>query len=168
MSDFRWGGRMCLFLLWRWAVVHGCPSNFSRSSRFGQIISRFSRFEFPSSPLREFSHNGLICLKLFASESRFRGANRKNSRLDGKNRESYPHRRSGRQPSLPVVAASFPIILSCRLPLAASAPPGPQWRHSVGGGFASPRGNAAGVGSGTGSGFSTVSGLRASAARLSR
>ena len=56
-------------------------------SRFGAFNSRLGPNKFPFSPLREFASKALNCLLVFVAKRYLHGANRQNSRLNGKNRE---------------------------------------------------------------------------------
>jgi len=76
------------------AIVERCggPSHFSRNSRLGEFNSRLGPNKFPGRRLRELAHKGLIYLAVSGAETALCGNNRKNSRLDGKNREIRPRR----------------------------------------------------------------------------
>ena len=84
---------------------------YSRHSRFSRFNSRLSRTNSRFGLLREFDRKGLIWRAVFLTEWRLRGQNRKNSRLNGKNRE----RGAGGQRIAPVIA--MPSAFLPALPL---------------------------------------------------
>jgi hypothetical protein len=85
---------MCLILVLSLcsAVVKRCgvASHFSRNSRLGEFDSRLGPNKFPFGRLRELALKGLIYLAVPGAKTALFGNNRKNSRLNGKNREFAP------------------------------------------------------------------------------
>jgi len=102
---------MYLFLILFWGHAVAGPydaSNIlfcnSRHSRFGEINSRLGSLKFPIKGATGILRKYLVCRIIFAAERRAQGQNRRNSRLNGKNREPHP-RRSSRAP--PTAGAGF-------------------------------------------------------------
>src|SRR5713101_7939175 len=74
-----------LILFWRPAMLAMRRPGYN--SRFDVFNSRLGRREFPVRTAREFAGKGLICFAILSTKRRLNGANRRNSRFNGKNRE---------------------------------------------------------------------------------